>query len=149
MDDEERRMMRLADVLLPGDDLFPAASASGMAGLLLARMRGAGGDLIGRVLVSVGEPSVDTVARLAAAEPDLFDSLRKIVFVTYYEQELVVDAIRALGMPYNHAPLPAGYLPEPFDPATDAPRYRRGGWVATDAVLAADLSGLAHLGSGR
>lgn len=145
----EQRIMRLADVLLPGDDLFPSASASGMTSLLLARLRGADGDLIGRVLSAVAEPSVDTIARLAAAEPELFDSLRKIVFVTYYEQEPVVDAIRALGMPYNHAPLPAGYAPEPFDPETDAPRHGRGHWVATDAVRPADLSGLAHLRNER
>ena len=33
-----------AEVLLPGDDLFPAAAASGMAELLLSRLRGSGDD---------------------------------------------------------------------------------------------------------
>ena len=144
---ETDQVMRLADVLLPGDALFPAASASGMDALLIARLRGAG--VLARVLAEVGEPSVAAVARLETAQPALFDSLRRIVFVTYYEQETVVAAIRALGMPYNGAPLPAGYAPEPFDPAIDAPRHRRGHFVATLEVRPVDLAALDHLEEGR
>ena len=144
---ETDQVMRLADVLLPGDALFPAASASGMDALLIARLRGAG--VLARVLAEVGEPSVAAVARLETAQPALFDSLRRIVFVTYYEQEAVVAAIRALGMPYNDAPLPAGHAPEPFDPAIDAPRHRRGHFVPTLEVRPVDLAALDHLEDGR
>ncbi len=149
MPEEADQVMRLADLLLPGDDLFPAASASGMAELLMVRLRAAEAGLVAHLIAALGEPSAEAVARLEAAEPGLFDSLRKIVFATYYEQDAVVAAIRALGMPYNDAPLPAGYAPAPFDPATDAPRHRRGHFVPTGQVRPVDLSALDHLGGGQ
>jgi len=140
-------LMRLADVLLPGDGAFPAASATGMQPLLLARLRAADPGLVPRLLATTGEPTEESVARLEATAPDLFDTLRRIAFVTYYEQPAVIAAIRALGMPYNDTPLPAGYAPEPFDPATDAPRHQRGHWLPTDQVRPLDLSPLPHLRS--
>lgn len=145
MQAETEQVMRLADVLLPGDAKFPAASATGMACLLMSRLHAAEDGMVVRLLAMVGEPSVAAVARLETAESALFDSLRRIVFVTYYEQETVLAAIRALGMPYNDAPLPAGYAPEPFDPAFDAPRHRRGHFVPTGEVRPVDLAALDHL----
>lgn len=143
VDGEEALAMWLADVLLPGGEGFPPASASGMDAVLIVRLREGG--VLERALDAVGVPSVDSVARLEMTDPALFDTLRRIVFVTYYEQAPVLAAIRALGMPYNDAPLPAGYAPEPFDPETDAPRHGRGHWVRTEDVRPVDLSGLDHL----
>lgn len=147
MDDEAEALMRLADVLLPGDGRFPPASATAMAPLFAARLHAAGPGTAARVLAAVAPPTEASVARLEAAEPALFDTLRRIAFVTYYEQPAVIAAIRALGMPYNDAPLPAGYAPEPFDPATDAPRHQRGHWLQTGEVRPVDLSPLPHLRS--
>jgi hypothetical protein len=39
MDHGLESLVQFADVLLPGDDLFPSASASGMAEMLLGRLR--------------------------------------------------------------------------------------------------------------
>jgi len=139
--------MRFADLMLPGDGLFPAASASGMAGLLLARLAAEKDAVLGRLVAAIGDgaPSRETVARIERDDPKLFEKARTIVYVTYYEQEPVVAAIRVLGMPYNGTPLPEGYAPEPFDAATDAPRHRRGRWIPTDQVVPVDLDGLEHL----
>ena len=128
-------VMRFADVLLPGDAVFPSASASGMVGLLMVRLRGAG-TLHDRLLGALaGPPDHASVARIEAAEPALFDEIRKIVYLTYYEQDSVVAAIRTLGMPYNWAPLPEGYAPDAFDPAIDAPTHQRGHWTPTGEVV--------------
>jgi len=151
MDDQEQAtlIMRFADVLLPGDGLFPAASASGMAGLLLARLAADKDAVLDRLVAAIGEsaPPRETVARIERDEPKLFEKARTIVYVTYYEQEPVVAAIRALGMPYNATPLPEGYAPEPFDAAVDAPTHRRGSWIPTDKVVPVELESLGHAGA--
>ncbi len=128
---DEATLGRFLDTLLPGDDLFPSATASGM--LTVTRTRLAG--LIESVAAHGG-----SVAALEAAEPALFDAVRKIAYLTYYEQPTVIAAIRALGFTYNDTPLPEGYPAERFDPATDLPRHGRGHWIATDEVTRVDLS---------
>ena len=154
-------LVQIADVLLPGDDSFPSASASGMAEMLLARLHDhPSSDLPERLLAAVvaaGGPLASlpppecaaVVARLEKSEPKLFDEIRKIIYITYYEQESVVAVIRALGTPYNISPLPDGYPSEAFDAAGDAPRHRRGHWIATDHVMRVDLSCLAHWETGK
>lgn len=54
----------------------------------------------------------------------------------------MIAAIRALGHPYNDAPLPDGYPAAPFDPAADAPRHQRGRWIDTDDVHPVDAAAL-------
>ncbi len=130
-------IMQFAEVLLPGGEGFPSATASGMGELLLSRLSGA--DRLLAAITAAGGPLAPlspsarhaVVARIEADQPELFDEVRKIVYLTYYEQEAVVAAIRALDMPYNSAPLPEGYAPEAFDPAIDAPKHGRGRWKPT------------------
>jgi hypothetical protein len=154
-EDGANAIMGFAEVLLPGDGEFPSATASGMAGLLLSRLRGAGDgtlpDRLHAAITAAGGPLAPLspserhalVARIEANERKLFDEVRKIVYLTYYEQATVVAAIRALGTPYNWAPLPEGYAPEPFDAAIDAPKHARGHWTPTEQVERVDLN---HLG---
>jgi hypothetical protein len=163
MDTDQRLnlLIRFADVLLPGDDVFPSATASGMAALLLNRFSTeANSKLIGRLEAAVtaasetgGELSTAKLrSRIVAfekSEPKLFDEIRKIVYITYYEQEAVVAAIRSLGTPYNTSPLPEGYPSEAFESGRDAPKHRRGHWITTDRVARLDLSSLDHLESGE
>jgi hypothetical protein len=145
--DENEALVGLMDALLPGGAGFPAASATGMAALLAARLRHADAALPGRLAASLAAAEApkdsaawhDAAAKLQASEPELFDELRKYAYLTYYEQPDVIAAIRALGFRYNDAPLPAGYPDEPFDVAKDAPRHARGRWVPTDAVQRVDL----------
>ena len=138
----------LIDTLLPGGHGFPAAGATGMAGLLAARLHATDPALMGRLAEGLGalpdgaEGWQDAVARLEASEPKLFDEVRKYAYLTYYEQPGVIAAIRALGIRYNDAPLPEGYPAEPFDTATDAPRHARGRWIATEQVQPVDVSRL-------
>ena len=127
-------IMRFADTLLPGDVEFPSASASGMAGLLIERLAGAGlAERLLAAIASAGGPR--EVARIEADAAELFDEVRKIAYLTYYEQETVVAAIRTVIGPYNWAPLPEGFPNEKFDPAIDVPTHGRGRWTPTDEVV--------------
>jgi len=131
-------VMHLAEVLLPGGDGFPSASETGMSELLSSRLASVAQRLQAAITAAGGplgplspEQRHAVVARIEADEPLLFDELRKIVYLTYYEQEKVVAAIRALDLPYNAAPLPEGYAPEAFDATIDAPKHGRGRWKPT------------------
>lgn len=149
-------MMDFADVLLPGDELFPTARDAGLALELMARLEADG--LLGRleqVVAAAGGSfgELDTearravVARIEAEQPTLFADVLKIVYLTYYEQPAVIAAIRAMGLTYNTTPLPDGYPIEPFDPARDAPQHRRGRWIRTEDVDRVELSALGHVRS--
>ena len=149
--DDDELLQGLIDTLLPGGYGFPAASATGMAGLLAARLHAADPNLLGCLGASLcGQGALpngpggwrDATAQVEASEPKLFDELRKYAYLTYYEQPDVIAAIRALGFRYNDAPLPEGYPTEPFDAALDAPRHTRGRWIATEQVQRVDVSRL-------
>lgn len=146
-----RALAGFADALLPGDDLFPSASAVGAHGVMAARLR----DRLGKdavhglaaELVARGglDDAPDAAVRLEAEEPRLFDTARAFLTFAYYEAPAVIAAIRALGHDYNDAPQPKGYEMRPLDPARDAPAVLRGGFVATEDVVRVDLSGLSFL----
>ncbi|HEY6433295.1 MAG TPA: hypothetical protein VIZ17_15045 [Acetobacteraceae bacterium] len=144
-------MMDFAEILLPGDELFPSARDAGFALELMARLEAGG--LLARLEQAVAAAGGslgdrDTEARRAivagieAEQPALFADVLKIVYLTYYEQPAVITAIRAMGLTYNTTPLPDGYPIEPFDPARDAPRHDRGRWIRTENVRRVDLSDL-------
>ncbi len=125
------------DTLLPGDDLFPAATTSGMLALTRTRLAWLAEPFAAALAARGGD-----IAAVESAEPALFDAVRKIAYLTYYEQPAVIAAIRSLGFIYNDTPLPEGYPAEQFDPATDLPRHGRGHWIATDQVTRVDLSAI-------
>lgn len=147
-------MAALCDVMLPGDERFPAATVVGAHGVAMDRIRAlageAGLDRIVHGLAACGGPLTDAADRTAvsvefeAKEPDLFALVRMALFTAYYESPAVVRAIRAMGHDYNDAPLPGGYDMPAFDPRDplNAPPHRRGFYVATDAVVRVDLSTL-------
>ena len=97
---ENTLLQGLIDTLLPGGHGFPAASATGMAGLLAARLHAADPALLGCIAEGLGALPAgpdgwhDAVARLEADEPKLFDEARKYAYLTYYEQHSVIMAIR-------------------------------------------------------
>jgi len=149
--DNDEPLRGLIDALLPGGNGFPAASATGMTELLAARLHVADSALLDRIarglhtqgaLPDSMERWHNAAARLEVDEPKLFEELRKYAYLTYYEQPRTIEAIRALGFRYNDAPLPDGYPAERFDPSTDAPRHRRGRWIATGQIQRVDLSRL-------
>jgi hypothetical protein len=143
----------LVNSMIPGDGEFPPAASVGTHGVVagrLARLVGREGlDRLGQTLGSL--VALDAHGRTAAvrsleqAEPDLFAALRMAVYLSYYEQPAVTEAVRRLGFAYNDAPLPDGYALDPFDPAVDAPTHQRGHYVRTDEVRRVDLSGLDFL----
>ncbi len=136
----------LVDLMLPGDDLFPAASAVGVHGLLRQRLSEIGGHAALSTLAKAsGQGGVNALADLKKNQPDLFAKLRSVVFLTYYEMPEVQDAIRKLGHRYNAEPLPKGYAMGRFDPGADTPAHGRGRYVKTEDVKRLDLSRLDFL----
>lgn len=147
--EEDRAVLGLMDALLPGGAGFPSAGATGMGGVLLARLRTADAALPARVAGALrargdlpGDAAqwCEAARQLEAVEPKLFGEVRKYAYLTYYEQPAVIAAIRSLGFRYNDSPLPDGYPGEPFVPEHDAPRHGRGRWIATGDVKRLDLS---------
>jgi hypothetical protein len=140
-----------ADAMLPGDDIFPSASAVGAHGILALRLR----DLMGpdapgalaAAFVARGGLSApaDAAALLEKETPALFDAALMVLYYAYYETPAAIAAIRSLGIVYNDAPQPLGYAMRPFDPALDLPGNPRGHFVPTAEVVRVDLSGIDFL----
>ena len=148
---ETEALNALMDTLLPGGEGFPAASETGMRATFLARLRQEDAAVPTRFVAAIAaqgnvpdspEAWREALARLESLEPKLFDTLRRIAYLTYYEQPKTIAAIRALGFNYNVAPLPEGYPTEPFEPERDAPRHHRGRWIPTADVKPVDVSDL-------
>ena len=141
----------LVDVLLPGDDLFPEASAVGLQAVLADRLRVRRGeaciDELLCALEACGGPlhalADDqrhvVVARLEQDHAELFALVRAAAYLGYYESPAVQAAIRVLGHPYHGVLLPEGYDVGPFDPDVDSPRHGRGWYKATGDVERVDL----------
>ncbi len=154
--DTARELSTLADTLLPGDDRFPSASSVGVHGLLVERLvKLCGRDGPAQVIAGLeqaGGPLAETdpgqrhaiVARFEVSDPELFANLRMAAYLSYYQNPIVVEAVRALGRSYNDAPQPDGYAMAPFDPTDtwQGPTHGRGHYAGTRAVKPVDLSNL-------
>lgn len=148
----------LVDVLLPGDSIFPPASAAGSHGLLAERLRQLHGPefqdrLEAALLSAAGGVSLGNLSddgRTAAVrvfeqqEPLLFTIVRTALYYSYYQSPMVIRAVRMLGYVYNDAPQPLGYAMRPFDPqpGADAPVTPRGTYKKTAEIERIDLSAL-------
>lgn len=141
----------LIGLLLPGDGLFPPAAGLPLAGPVAARVGELGGPAALERLAAAlpAAPGTADAARLEREQPQLFELVLKVVYLTYYEQPAVRAAIRALGLPYNETPLPEGYSVGRFDLERDRPRHGRGRFVATQEVRRVDLGGLDFLKESR
>ncbi len=146
----------LVDVLLPGDERFPAASDAGTHGVVADRLVAQTGeaalDDLARTIKACGGPLAplsraerqDVVRRFETDHPEQFETLRMIAYLAYYESPAVVRAVRSLGHVYNDAPQPAGYAMAPFDESDprQVPQHRRGSFVRTEDVTRLDLTPL-------
>lgn len=140
----------LVDVLVPGDDVFPPASAVGTQDWLLDKLREMSGseaiDAVAAALPNLSVQSADdqvaAVQQFEQNHGDLFNFVLNTVYFGYYKSPLVVRAIRQIGHVYNDAPQPEGYDLGKFDPALHAPSQPKGHYVATDAVKRVDLDGI-------
>ena len=149
-------LRELVDVLLPGDERFPAASDAGTHGVVADRLVAQTGeaalDDLAQTIAACGGPfgplsateRQAVVRRMEATHPEQFETLRMIAYLAYYESPAVVRAVRALGHVYNDAPQPAGYAMAPFDEGDplQAPAHRRGNYVRTEDVARLDLAPL-------
>ena len=150
----------LVDVLIPGDAGFPSASAAGVHGLVIDRLRGRlGSEVLEEIATALGGASgflrgtdterVEAVGRLEVDDPALFSELRFCAYFSYYESPVVIGVLRRLGHDYNDAPQPLGYAMQPFDPTpgADLPRIPRGSYKQTDDITRIDISAIPDLES--
>jgi hypothetical protein len=140
----------LVDLLLPGDDLFPPASAVGAQALLAERIRQRFGptgvaDVVAR-LTTDSELAAAAV-RLERDDPVLFAFLYAATCFAYYQGPAVIAAVRALGHEYNDSPQPDGYEMPLFDftPGANVPMNPRGTFKWSDWIEPVDISTLTHL----
>lgn len=153
--EEAKMIAALVDELIPGDDIWPSASAAGVHGIIALRIFAAWdaatlakfADLIGwRGGGLAGDDPAQRFAAVAAFEardPDLFENIYTATLLAYYETPFVVSVIQQSGRPYSIRPHISGYPMEPFDFSRDTPTHNRGHYLATDAVVPVDISGLA------
>jgi hypothetical protein len=142
------------DVLIPGEKLWPSASAVGVQGHLALRLMEERGKnalpTLVKAIEAAGGPlaGLDEAARVAVvqrfeeAEPDLFGWVRDAAYIAYYENPFVAEAIVLTGHPYELRPHIKGYPVQRFDLARDTPRHGRGRYTKTADVRRADISGL-------
>lgn len=127
------KLITVVNALIPGDGAFPKASDVGVHGVLAWRIRelqGAQG--YGQLLQAIGDSSGEAAAtQLERDHPDLFTTVRMIVYLAYYEQPEVIQVIRESGFIYNDSPQPLGYELEPFDPSVDRPDVQ-GSYLSTN-----------------
>lgn len=126
------KLISVVDALIPGDGAFPKASDVGVHGVLVSRLRELhGAQAYSQLLQAVGDGPGDVVAtHLERDHPDLFTTVRMIVYLAYYEQPAVIQVIREMGFVYNDSPQPLGYELEPFNPAVDQPDVQ-GAYLST------------------
>jgi len=151
---------RLVDILIPGDADFPSASAAGVHGLAMDRIRqrlGSGG--LEKMAIALGGAQeflrrddtqrVEAVKRLERDEPALFHEVRFCTYFSYYESPVVVGVLQQLGHDYNDAPQPLGYAMQSFDATSGAglPRTPRGSYKKTAEITRVDISLLPGLDS--
>jgi hypothetical protein len=144
----------LVDVLIPGEEGWPAASIVGVQGVLAMRLMEVRGqdacDGLERAVLAAGGPlapldeagRIAVVQRLEQSEPALFKLLRSAVYLGYYENPAVIRAVQGLGQPYKAVPIFEGYEQAPFDLDRDRPRHNRGHWIRTEDVRPVDVAGL-------
>jgi hypothetical protein len=145
----------LVDVLIPGAEGWPPASAVGVQGLFAVRFLEEWGEAefarLTDAVLKAGGPfdeldeagRVAVVERFQANERDLFDRVLVAVTLAYYESPIVAEAVRQrTGRPYSLRPHATGYPMTPFDETKDTPRHGRGAWLRTDQVKPVDIAGL-------
>jgi hypothetical protein len=144
----------LIDVLLPGDESWPAARVVGVQALVAIRLleergKAAFPRLISALLAAGGPfdgldetARVEVVENLERREPELFGWLRDAAYIAYYENPFVAEVINAKGHRYELRPHLKGYPLPRFDPARHAPRHERGRYTPTDQVRPVDVSKL-------
>ena len=142
------------DVLIPGERLWPSASAVGVQGHLALRLMEERGKnalpTLVKAIEAAGGPlgGLDEAARVAVvrrfeeAEPDLFGWVRDAAYIAYYENPFVAEAIVLTGHLYELRPHIKGYPVQRFDLARDTPRHGRGRYTKTADVRRVDISGL-------
>lgn len=147
-------LVEFLDILLPGGDGWPSASAVGVQHAILMRMAVKRDDNLLMLLADTlarhhapyegfsHEQKIEAVLAMEVAEPDLFNWLRSAANYAYYEAPAVIEAINAHGILLHLDPHQKGYDLPPFDFETQSPRHHRGRWIATDHISRIDVSGL-------
>jgi hypothetical protein len=129
-----RKMERVADVMIPAADGFPAA------GRIVTRFVSDRIDPVERDLLERAFEQLDAtedgdvasfISQLELAEPETFLVLRNWSYYGYYSSGAVVTALQLAGSRYHGAPQPFGYRIEQEAPVPSTPR---GSYLSTEEV---------------
>lgn len=113
----------MCDTLVPGDDVYPSASAAGILDGLADHARFSEtltglADLLPADFAAMDETQrVAALERLESSRPDLFGAAVVAVYSLYYTRQPVLDTIEATNGYSARPPQPEGYALKPFDPA--------------------------------
>jgi hypothetical protein len=123
--DGERRMARIADIMIPAADGFPPAGPL-VTHFVSERIDPAERDLLEDKMQALEDLSDEAVTAwvsgLETGDPDTFVILRNWVYYGYYSSGAVASAIQLSGSPYHGAPQPFGYRIAEEAPVPTAPR---------------------------
>lgn len=150
VDDLAAFVNAVCERMIPPTDVWPSATEIGVGEAVVAYLRdrewtglvAALEKLGGRehFMEKSGEEQDQELAALESSAPELFASLRQVIYLGYYAQPRVVETLRTLGYDVNVTPQPDGYEMKPFD-SSRVPTGGRGVWIPTEAVGRAKRSG--------
>jgi hypothetical protein len=126
------KLAALLDLLIPGDDAFPAPSAIELAGAMLAHERFGAFARAALARLPADFERLDRKAARAAVEAlerdhaGAFDALITGLYSLYYVHPAVLVAVEAVSGYAARPPQPEGYRLAPFDPAIVAVPAARG-----------------------
>jgi hypothetical protein len=130
------RLAAVLDMVLPGDGVFPPASAVGLAAAVAAhdRFTLAAADLLAALEAQPATVAAALEALDAAGDPR-FAAFLVGAYSLYYTRPAVIDAVERETGYAARPPQPEGYVLPPFDPALVAvPAARPPSWRNPDEV---------------
>ncbi len=135
-DPNPEALAAVLDTMLPGDDVFPSASAVDLAAEMIEHPVFAIPTQAALALLPEGLHAADAAARIAAIaaleahHPAVFAPFITAVYSVYYAAAPTLRAVEAATGYAARPPQPEGYALKPFDPAllavpaARAPHYR-------------------------
>lgn len=130
-----RALGAVADVMIPGNQDYPSASAAGVGEFIATHVSGADLEQLEALLATLDASDLgsEAVERwLAELEgEDAFVLLRWYVYAGYYASPLVTHAMNLRGIDYHGPPQPLGYRIEVEPPR---PEHDRGSYTPTEEV---------------
>jgi hypothetical protein len=132
--DAAAKMERIADVMVPAADGFPAAGPI-VAAFVSDRIDPIERDLLQAAFAEIDATDDESltawISQLELDAPETFVMLRSWVYYGYYSSGAVATALQLSGSRYHGAPQPFGYR---IDEDAPVPSTPRGSYLTTEEV---------------